>query len=466
MTSLGTARNAYRALSQFHENEKLVTWLRSQPAVVWLTPKRRRIGLALCALLVGLVSLLSRQTKWRDQLIGAPWLSAWIAFPLLLGFLYLLYLAAAHFRALPSAVRQRPQILLHLLFWVALAAIWLTPNNGAFWKSVLILIVVSLPYLLWRSGYMVMSGQRGKAAATSFHDHLFYLWPVWDGTNTPAGKGLDYLSQHEAQSADAFARAQLAGLKLLMLILLWEGVMFLMGGIIYGDPGNRLTRWLGGYNLGIPRLKNLISGDASASPLTAWASLYFELIWETLKLAAKGHFWVGILRLCGFNVFRNTYKPLLSESIVDFWNRYYYYFKELLVEFFFFPAYLRYFRTWPRLRMFTAVFAAAFVGNIYYHLLQLRNPLVAAEFAAIWQILSPRLMYCFLLALGIYVSMLRQQKRRGKSEETDTVAAKARRLRSIAGVWTFFALIHIWNVGSGLLLLERVKFFFSLFGIS
>jgi len=25
-------------------------------------------------------------------------------------------------------------------------------------------------------------------------------------------------------------------------------------------------------------------------------------------------------------MFRNTYKPLLAESIVEFWNRYYYYF--------------------------------------------------------------------------------------------------------------------------------------------
>ena len=43
---------------------------------------------------------------------------------------------------------------------------------------------------------------------------------------------------------------------------------------------------------------------------------------------------VGYLRLCGFNVFRNTYKPLLAETMVEFWNRYYYYFKELLVNFF------------------------------------------------------------------------------------------------------------------------------------
>ncbi|MEF8725082.1 hypothetical protein [Candidatus Accumulibacter phosphatis] len=38
---------------------------------------------------------------------------------------------------------------------------------------------------------------------------------------------------------------------------------------------------------------------------------------------------IGTLRLFGFNVFRNTYKPLPPESILEFWNRYYYYLKEL-----------------------------------------------------------------------------------------------------------------------------------------
>jgi len=62
-----------------------------------------------------------------------------------------------------------------------------------------------------------------------------------------------------------------------------------------------------------------------------WVGLYLELVWETLSLAAKGHVWIGVLRLFGFNVFRNTYKPLLAETVVDFWNRYYYYFKELMM---------------------------------------------------------------------------------------------------------------------------------------
>jgi hypothetical protein len=312
---------------------------------------------------------------------------------------------------------------------------------------------------------MLLSGQRGKATGTAFRDHLIYLWPVWDGTNTPAGKGWDYLSQAEARSTSAYARSLLAGIKLLILVLLWESAMLFMGGAVYGIPGNPFTRLLGGYTLEIPRLRHIVNGDIPVSLLTAWASLYFDLIWETLKIAARGHFWIGVLRLFGFNVFRNTYKPLLAESVVDFWNRFYYYFKELMVEFFFFPTYLRYFRTRPKLRMLAAIFAAAFVGNMYYHVVQAKNMLVAAEFTKLWQSMSPRLVYCFFLAAGIYVSMLRQQRQRGKLENRETAAARARRLRRIAGVWTFFSVINFWNVRSHLPFFERTKIFLSLFGL-
>ena len=39
------------------------------------------------------------------------------------------------------------------------------------------------------------------------------------------------------------------------------------------------------------------------------------------------------------------------EPVVEFWNRFYYYFKELLVEFFFYPVYARYFRNHQRRRL-------------------------------------------------------------------------------------------------------------------
>ena len=458
-------RDAYRAVSQFHENESLVVWLKSRQLVVWLTPARRRRILFLGALVVGVVGLFHRHAHWREYLTLSTWLAPSLAMPLLLGLVYLLYVAAGHFSQLPATVRRRPQIALHALFWLIVALVWITPQEAGVWRTMIVLIALSIPFIIWRCGYMLMSAQRGKAAATAFRDHLFYIWPVWGGTNTPQGKGLDYLSQCEAQSADDYARSVLAGIKLLLLSGIWNLARLLMDVLVYANPKSALAPMLGGYGLGIPRVQSIAAGNPPTFLFVTWVSLYLELVWETLEAAQDGHLWIGMLRLFGFNVFRNTYKPLLAESIIDFWNRYYYYFKELLVEFFFFPTYIRYFRQWPKLRIFAAVFAAAFVGNMYHHVLKAKNILVAGELVELWLRLNPRLVYCLFLALGIYFSMLRQQKLRGRAGPAETQRSVLRKVLRIAWVWTFFSIIHIWNLRGRTTISRRTGFFFSLFGL-
>jgi hypothetical protein len=316
--------------------------------------------------------------------------------------------------------------------------------------------------LLWRLGYLLLSGQRGRMAGTTPRDHLMYLYPFWGGSKTPYGKGLDYLGRHEARTDEALARAQLAGLKLFALALAWKAALALMDGVVYGDPASPVTRALGGLNLGLVRFGRLLAGEAQPGLVVAWLSVYAELVRQVLKLAVRGHEVVGILRLAGFNVFRNTYKPLLAASVVEFWNRYYFYFKELLAEFFFFPTFARWFKRQPRLRMFAATAMAAGAGNMYYHLLQREGTLLQADLAGVWWSLHSRALYCALLAAGIYVSMLREQRRRGRPAAPADPATWARR---ILGVWTFYGVIHIWGLDSPHTFTQRTRFFLSLLGL-
>ena len=456
----------YRQIAQFHENEHLIAWLGAQRWVVWLTPERRKFVLVVGAVCAGLVGTFHRSNVERIASVATAWLVCGLAFLILLAIVYSLYRVAVHYKRLPSIIRGSPQICFHLLFWLLLLAIWSAPENSGLGWLVVSVVALSFPYLIWRCGYMLLSGQRGKAAGTGFGDHLFYIWPVWDGTNTPPGKGHDHLSRSVAQTPEAYARAILGGIKLLLLVGLWTFVMQLIGALIYGDPKSPLTPMLHGHGLGLPRLKQIFASEAAFPLPVIWISLYLELIWEALYIAARGHVWIGVLRLYGFNVFRNTYKPLLAESVVEFWNRYYYYFKELMMEFFFLPTYARYFRSHPTLRMIAAVFAAAFIGNMYYHLLQAKEPLVAADWHKLWSLLGARLVYCFLLASGIAISMLRQQSRRGQPASAAVLrSGGVHRLRRMACVWTFFAVINFWNVVANLTIAERSRLFLTLFGL-
>ncbi|MGH7896024.1 MAG: hypothetical protein ACREQL_15235 [Candidatus Binatia bacterium] len=420
----------------------MIAWwcARTSRLGTWLTPYRRRRILAVGAI-GGSVGYPLKTVGDRADLLPAIDTSATLlGVPLLLAFVYACYRAAAAFDRLPSPVRRHPQVTLHLTFWLALVACWLVPPGRG--RGVLSVLVVVLPFILWKCGYLLLSGQRGRVSGTSFGDHLMYIFPLWGGGPVAFGKGLDHLARHEARTSEALARSQLAGMKLLALSVLWALVALAFRGLVFGDPDNPLAQAVGGRSLGVPRLATLLEGPTRVALPLAWVSVYSQLALDTLKITIQGHAFIGVLRLFGFYVFRNTYKPLLAESVLDFWNRQYFYFKELMVDFFFLPTFVRRFRSWPRLRMVAAVFAAAGFGNVYYHLLKVQVPLIHGDPAAVWTAIEPRAFYGILLATGIAVSMHREQRRRLVQRKT----SYAHRAARIAVVLTFLAVIRIWAV--------------------
>lgn len=419
------------------------------PILRWLTPSRRRFLLCLAAFYIAVKYSLRTVERLGSSLGNTPNLA--YAFPLfiaLFAFVFVGWFAAKNFASLPLFGRRRPQICLHAIFWMLLVVAWITKPTRGPSQILLFASIFALPFLLWRVGYMMFTAQHGKIARTSFADHLFYLFPYWGGSDTPYGKGFDYLAANEARDETALAKSQLAGLKCFVLAGLWAITKALLVATVFVDGR-------------VPRM-DVAFANLELYPIwLRWIALYLELVWSVLSVAITGHLIIGWLRLFGFHVFRNTYKPLLSESIIEFWNRYYYYFKELLVNFFFYPIFTRHFKRSPRLRIIAAVFAAAFVGNIYYHWLRLDKELAIGDFRGMWVILESRVFYCFLLAVGISVSMLREQKR----VKANLTQSTTRRAVAIFGVWTFFGVIHIWALKAPAPLLIRTKFFLGLFGL-
>jgi len=434
-------------------------WLPLAVALVMFFPEQRHRIVAIAA--AGAISayFVTRKRVTFDGLLVDPGvlLLPSVQIAGILGGLYLAYWLCRHFAVWPTLARRYPILTLHVGFWTGLALVGPIP-------ALAILIELG-PWLIWRLSFMAQLASRRRFDGTTFSDHLMYLWPVFGG-NTPFGKGFEYLTRQETTDAAAFTQSQLSGIKLLLLAAVWQWVLLLMDALVLGgDPAglpSALAILAAELSLSVPPLSVAIT-TADTGTGAAWASMFVELVRATLVVAVRGHIVVGCLRLLGFNVFRNTYKPLLSLSILEFWGRYSFYFKELMVEFFFYPVFLR--STWAgaRLRLFLAVFAAAFVGNMYFHALLYPNLLAAGDLGAIWSQLNSRTVYCFLLAMGVWVSMLRQQRQRGH----DASRSWSMRLRAMAGVWTFYAVIHVWNVRSpGATLSDRTDFCLRLVGIN
>jgi hypothetical protein len=461
VTAVERVAGLLRWLGQLHEHPAAIAgwqaWTR--PVLAWLTPGRRRALLAVAALEMVVNRPLREMAPAVRLSMAGGLAAATIVIVACFAFVCAAYAVARRFPSLPAVVRARPQLWLHGLFWSLVTLRWLLPEHPGVGALALSGLVLTLPFLLWRVGYLLVSAQRGRMEGTRFRDHLLYLYPFYGGSNAPYGKGIDYLARHEARTEEALARSQLAGIKLLVLFWIYHQAQGLMAGLVYAEPRGVLSA----YGLGVPRVEQLLPMGAAAPWAAAWASLFAAFFWDVLKLTVRGHRVIGIVRLFGFHVFRNTYKPLLAPSIVEFWNRYYYYFKEMLVDFFFFPTYLRYFRRHPRLRMLAAVLAAAGLGNLYYHLLQKDPFLLHHDVTEFWPWLGSRAFYCLLLSLGIYVSMRGEQQRRGSPATPGATGIVW--VGRVLGVWTFYAVLSIWADPSSASFAQRVEFFLALFGL-
>jgi hypothetical protein len=205
----------------------------------------------------------------------------------------------------------------------------------------------------------------------------------------------------------------------------------------------------------VPAMTALLQTPDVFSLWQRWAGLYLELFHNILTLATYGHTLIGALCLLGFRIPRNTDAPLLATSILDFWNRYYFYFKELLVDFFFFPAFLKTSGASLAWRTLAATAWAAFFGNMYYHLVLYWGGFVGGNVVGFEALISSRAIYCALLTAGLCASFMRSM---GVPREV----SRGRRVVQSIGVSLFFALLHVWNYSEPIGVTERWEFWKSL----
>ena len=287
-------------------------------------------------------------------------------------------------------------------------------------------LMTLLPFL-WFLAYAL--ADVGSLVRMPFWQHLGVFHPFWGSTMTPFGKGLSYLGKFDAKTPEDLAVTQLKGLKLacwtLVLAVCLKGFTALVHGYLalplFDDT-------FLGYVAGVRYPRYL-----------CWASLVAHFIADVLNMAVWGGAIVACARMAGFRLLRNTYRPLEATTLAEFWNRYYFYYKELLVDHFFYPVFLRYFRGNRKLRMFFATFMAACVGNLLFHFI--RDIHFVAEMGW-WKAVSgeaSHALYTLLLAIGVALSQLRTHNR-----ERSRGWLRGRVLPCL-WVMLFFCVLHVFD---------------------
>jgi hypothetical protein len=336
-----------------------------------------------------------------------------------------------------------------IVCFLSLVCVAETPILGGVPRVLLWSFLLTLLPYFWFLGYALAdAGIRERAP---FWQHLGVFHPFWGSTLTPFGKGLSYLRKFEAKMPADLAVTQLKGLKLAIWTLILAACLNCFVTLIHGY-----------FNL--PRFDDTFSRYVAGTGYPwyiCWSSLAAFFIEDLLNMSVWGGMIIASARMAGFRVLRNTYRPLESTTLAEFWNRYYFYYKELLVDHFFYPAFLRYFRAHRRLRMFFATFAAACVGNLIFHLI--RDIHFIAELG-VWKALAgeaPHAFYTFVLATSVAFSQMRLR--------TDRLSRGWLRGRAIPGlsVAMFFCVLHVFDapLDREHSIWQRGQYLFHLFGI-
>jgi len=381
-------------------------------------PAYRRILLTFGALLWPFV------ISWR---VATP--SQLIDTALVLIFAGLMFDAAIRFPH--SWFGRRPIVSFLGGFGVSVLVVSYLPSGGRIhfelWQFLTILSLY-----IWFIGYSLLDcTSKGR---DDFALQLGTYEPFWMQVSLypplPCLKGARYLRRIESKDSEQLAIAQIKGAKLLV----WSFVLSVLLKV--------LVRIVHGY-LGIPTYPEMLAFSVPRVPFpwfTGLASLISEFLENLLRVSVLGHRIVACCRMAGFLALRNTYRPLRSRSVAEFWNRYLYYFKELLVDFFFYPTFMRYFKRWPRLRLFAATFAAACLGNMFFHFfLQMGD----IEKFGFWKTLAGFnvfMFYTIVLAIGIGISQLREPQEKSGWFRGQLVPSIC-----VAG---FFCILRVFDYGS------------------
>jgi len=133
--------------------------------------------------------------------------------------------------------------------------------------------------------------------------------------------------------------------------------------------------------------------------------------------------------------------------------------EELLVEFYFFPTFLRYFKGYARLRTFAATVMAASVGNMIHHFVRYIHYVPQLGLARAVAGYETYAFYCAVLGIGIGLSQMRQRKKRPNQGWIRG------QLVPSFGVALFFCVLHIFDdAGRTYTLRDHFRFLFHLFG--
>ncbi|MFN8611460.1 MAG: hypothetical protein U0931_28195 [Vulcanimicrobiota bacterium] len=385
---------------------------------------------------------------WLEKVVDQPELQACLSWARPLALFITLLISGLAMWAVRRWRRRGPGGWPVATLLVGYACLWtLAWNSQGELRLVAFLLLWSLGAYLIYLAYALRDQLAARPSPIWFQLATFH--PYFSGTWIPIGLGAANLRNAQCRSARELAICQLKALKLVC----YSWVMFRLGDAFVALR----ARWA------IPEFAGLLhaqlGGSAFYSRATCWISLILSFFEGMVMAICWGNLLVACARLGGFRILQQVYKPLAATSIADYWNRISFYYKQVVVDLFFFPAYIGFFKNSPRVRQGFAILMAAGLGNLVYHWRNLVSLLAREGLSKTLWGMQTYFVYCFFLVLGLWISQLQVQNRDRRLSSVGRVVALIR-------IVLFYCLLSIFDeIHTPYSPLERFGFIGYLMGL-
>ena len=430
-------------------------------ALVCFAPKWRKKILGLAAL-VSIPLLGNRASIYLSRAAGHAQVSGWLSSDLFFGIIAAgTIIAASKFSDWARSHKLNP-IWPPLGFYLVIRIFESLLPMG----SVVLYLMLVLSYFVATYSFtwiMDISSQRSDREKGILQSLGWYN-PLWLTSSfiVPLTGHHYWEQEDQAARSDQVALARIKGLKLLYWGVVLTFVRDLIEAIAYGG-----SRWPILYDLRtpfgyVPPIAHALSmiRYTEFSVIQAWSIVLIDFAMLTVTFVASGHVAVGVYRMLGFDLPRNTQHLFKTRSVADFFQRYYHFYKEFILKYFFYPAFFLGPRAYPRLRIFLATLLSVGVVNGLVGFFLDYSP-SGIEYSLLNELNSNKshLIYCLLMSAGIAASLILNLDR------TPEPISGLRRLWILLRVFMFFAVIRVFDLSIMDSALHNWALFMNLFGI-
>lgn len=326
--------------------------------------------------------------EWPPPWVAYP--ESYVVYPLILALFALIYFLLFNLFCRFKSWRSPVTAGLILLGLLILVSYRLEP--GTLSRAVVIGLVFAVTRAFWGMCYQL--SETDLLRKIPFAVHLGTLNSPWQSgwASNVIVRGYSDYSNSAVYDRQKRQRVRLSGLKLVLcaalLQFLADQFFNFFFNTAFRSPFSERTG-----------LDFSTAGFLSQSlPLPyAWLFVFCSMIHFLLSLTAFTHAAVSIAKMCGFDVWRNVYRPFEATSFLNFLSRIYFYYIAVLQRFFFYPTW-RMLRALPnrRLRTGATMLLTIFLGGMVTSLLRY-IPFHFDNLPQLWLILESRITYFALL---------------------------------------------------------------------